>query len=300
MGYIISIYLDRRFKFPKMENFTAKNPHDFSNPNYINFLKNTLKENGVICIPNLNLEPIDLEKILKLFGEPIHLPKALKFSGELDSTNYVIQVTNLDRKTGNVIPNHSAAEYWHSDGNFWFGDKRYVFNFLHSKIRPKIGGKTGFINSVAAYNSLSEELKFICQNIKIRVDPAKINDFKQSLDAEDPEVMGKFPTVYHDFVTEHKFSGKTCLYLSSHSSADFMWKDEELGRNDERFSKIDLVELKEEMWRHVEKPEFRYEHDYKEGDLLIWDNVLTMHRSMGGYGMNARKLYRGQSWITEF
>jgi taurine dioxygenase len=36
--------------------------------------------------------------------------------------------------------------------------------------------------------------------------------------------------------------------------------------------------LLDELWTFVERPEFSWEHVWRVGDLVMWDNRCTMHR----------------------
>jgi len=36
--------------------------------------------------------------------------------------------------------------------------------------------------------------------------------------------------------------------------------------------------LLDELWSHVVKPEFTWAHSWRKGDLVMWDNRVTMHR----------------------
>jgi taurine dioxygenase len=36
--------------------------------------------------------------------------------------------------------------------------------------------------------------------------------------------------------------------------------------------------LLDALWAHIDRPELRYEHKWRVGDLLLWDNRSTMHR----------------------
>jgi alpha-ketoglutarate-dependent 2,4-dichlorophenoxyacetate dioxygenase len=37
--------------------------------------------------------------------------------------------------------------------------------------------------------------------------------------------------------------------------------------------------LLKELLAHAERPEFRYRHEWREGDLVIWDNRAVLHRA---------------------
>jgi taurine dioxygenase len=36
--------------------------------------------------------------------------------------------------------------------------------------------------------------------------------------------------------------------------------------------------LLDELWQFADKPQFAYQHHWRVGDLVLWDNRSTMHR----------------------
>ncbi len=75
------------------------------------------------------------------------------------------------------------------------------------------------------------------------------------------------PPAYHKLVHTHPGSGRKALYLASHASHIVGWPVE-LGR--------DLLKM---LMRFATQPQFVYRHTWKLGDLLMWDNLATMHRA---------------------
>jgi alpha-ketoglutarate-dependent 2,4-dichlorophenoxyacetate dioxygenase len=75
------------------------------------------------------------------------------------------------------------------------------------------------------------------------------------------------PPARHSLVHVHAPSGRMALYLASHVSAIVGWEVEE-GRA-----------LVRELMEFATRPEFVYSHVWARGDVLIWDNLCTMHRA---------------------
>jgi alpha-ketoglutarate-dependent 2,4-dichlorophenoxyacetate dioxygenase len=63
-------------------------------------------------------------------------------------------------------------------------------------------------------------------------------------------------------------TGRKSLYLASHASRIEGWPIP-----DGRLLLRDLTE-------HATKRDFVYRHEWRVGDLVIWDNLATMHRAM--------------------
>ena len=66
----------------------------------------------------------------------------------------------------------------------------------------------------------------------------------------------------------HVRGGRKALYLASHAYAICGWPEDE------------ARDLLDELRAFATRPEFVYAHDWRIGDVLIWDNLSTMHRAM--------------------
>ncbi|MGH7400040.1 MAG: TauD/TfdA dioxygenase family protein, partial [Candidatus Rokuibacteriota bacterium] len=71
----------------------------------------------------------------------------------------------------------------------------------------------------------------------------------------------------HPLVRTIPRSKRRSLYVASHASRIIDWPVPE-----GRLLLRDLVE-------HATRPEFVYRHQWRVGDLVIWDNRATMHRA---------------------
>jgi taurine dioxygenase len=77
----------------------------------------------------------------------------------------------------------------------------------------------------------------------------------------------KAPGAWHPAVCRHPLSGEAILYLGRRRNSYV-----------EGLSPADSEALLEELWAHAGRPEHLYEHKWRVGDLVLWDNRSTMHR----------------------
>ena len=71
----------------------------------------------------------------------------------------------------------------------------------------------------------------------------------------------------HPLLCTHPESGRRLLYLGRRRNAYLMG--------------LPLAEseaLLDELWTYTEQPELAWEHVWRVGDLVLWDNRCTMHR----------------------
>ena len=153
---------------------------------------------------------------------------------------------------------------WHSDSSFKTTPARYSLLNAHST--PSTGGNTEFAYMPAAYDALDDDMKaqvegLICEHSQL-YSRGKIG-FTDFTDEE----RERFAPVRQVLVRHHPETGRKSLYLSSHAGSIVGWPVPEAG--------IFLQDLVE----HATQRQFVYAHEWRVGDLVIWDNRQTMHRA---------------------
>ena len=89
--------------------------------------------------------------------------------------------------------------------------------------------------------------------------------------------------VEHAVVRSHPRTRRKCLYVSQGCTSHIC------GMNDG-----DSASLLEQLYRHLERPDFHYRHQWQVGDLVLWDNASTLYRTADDYADKRRLLYRTQ------
>jgi alpha-ketoglutarate-dependent 2,4-dichlorophenoxyacetate dioxygenase len=220
--------------------------------------------------------------VLLFRGQPLDDDTQIAFSlrfGNLEVTRSMnpaagtpfARQSNLDIKTGEVIPPDDrrmiyqlANMLWHSDSSF--KPVPSLCSLLSGRIVPPEGGATEFASTRAAYPSLPEALRR-------RVETAvAVHDFSWSRDQVRPgfftaEERAVYPPVRHRLVRANPVNGRRALFLGAHASHVEGMPLEE-GRA-----------LLKALLDHVTQPRFRYRHDWREGDLVVWDNRCVLHRA---------------------
>ncbi len=242
-------------------------------------IRKAVPYHGVICIKNQELNEDDLVLFTKKLGIPVLLPEALRFNNTKKEYPELARVSNI-LPDGTLIKSHKAAEYWHSDGDFWQPGQNYIFNLLYSQVVPAVGGETGFADLRMAYESLSSELKERIEDLEVIVCCDEIPDFK------DTKPEDRQPDAYHRIKHVHAETQMTGLYIG-HTLAKI--KD---------LPQAESEEIIRQLVKEIERPANQYMHKWSAGDVLIWDNTSVMHRSMGGYGDSPRLLFRTQAFMS--
>ncbi|MEM7748447.1 MAG: TauD/TfdA family dioxygenase [Pseudomonadota bacterium] len=192
---------------------------------------------------------------------------------ELDGRPEIYEATNLDKNNDLMVDDNPVLainrgnQKWHSDSSF----KKVPANasMLHAYIVPgeNDGGETEFANMVAAYDALDDATKERCEG-KIC-----LHDFYWSRrDIQEraftQEERDSIPPVRHPLIRVHPETGRKAIYVGSHAR-EIEGMDFDEGR-----------ELIERLIEHGTRPEFTYQHKWRVGDLVLWDNRTSLHRGM--------------------
>lgn len=147
---------------------------------------------------------------------------------------------------------------------------------MYGEIIPQVGGETAFANCQKAYLTLNTDLRKLLEGKKIIVDPKRIPNFY---------VKDTTKAAEHDIIATHNESHKKSLYASGPIEVITIKNQ----TDDQSRS------LMKKIHAHILKENNIYIHKWKKGDLLIWDNLTMLHRSLGNYGDQPRLLYRTQA-----
>jgi alpha-ketoglutarate-dependent 2,4-dichlorophenoxyacetate dioxygenase len=164
-----------------------------------------------------------------------------------------------DRRRYFNLGNH----LWHSDSSFRAIPAKY--SLLSARSIPTAGGNTEFADMRAAYDALDEATKaevadMICEHSQI------YSRGKLGFTFDDEEIELMKP-VRQSMVRVHPVSGRKSLYLSSHAG-------HVVGRPipEGRLFLLNLSEFATDR-------RFVYAHEWRQYDLVMWDNRQVMHRA---------------------
>jgi alpha-ketoglutarate-dependent 2,4-dichlorophenoxyacetate dioxygenase len=156
---------------------------------------------------------------------------------------------------------------WHTDASYM--PVPVVLGMLHAVAVPPPsalgGGETEFADMRAAYDALPEKMQGEIDGLIVEHDifwsrgQIGFTEFQ-------PGDRKKYPPSPQRLVRRHPGSQRKTLYLSAHGSHIVGWPVAE-GRL-----------LLWDLTAHATQSRFIYSHDWKVGDLVIWDNRCTMHR----------------------
>ena len=222
-------------------------------------------QHPVLVFRDQRLGAADLMRFGGHFGAPQpHILKHYRHP-EFDAVSYI---TNVGAD-GTIDPaGNDRATAWHTDETY--NEKLPRMAMLHALEVPTARGGTMFADMRAAFDALPDTMK-------VRIDgltgthrwiagPARAWTLYRQTEAE----AKAHPERYHPAVLTHPISGRKILFVNPSHSTGFVGIDPDEGER-----------LVGELCDFAVQDRFTYYHSWRVGDLLMWDELATMHRGAG-------------------
>ncbi|MEA3157794.1 MAG: alpha-ketoglutarate-dependent 2,4-dichlorophenoxyacetate dioxygenase [Betaproteobacteria bacterium] len=220
------------------------------------------------------------------FG-PLEVAKAASLG---EGTPYSI-LTNLDRATGELVPaGHKedlrarANQLWHTDS--CFKSPPALASVLSARITPSSGGETEFASTRRAWERLPSSLRSRLEHA------CAWHDYAHSRAKVAPHLASErekstLPAVSWRLRWRNPANGYSALYLASHTYAiDGMTKDAAAG-------------LLADLIAFATAPGHTYQHRWRDGDVIMWDNRAVLHRGRPWPNDQARHMVRTTVTATD-
>jgi len=184
---------------------------------------------------------------------------------------------NLD---GDITQDPAAIEYrkgdrlWHTDSAYMEKRTSYSMLLAHAVPPAGVGGETWFADTRSAYDDLSPEIKDLIED-KVGLNSLWWSRKKAGADIDEADIDAR-PKARHPLVHVHKGSGRKALFIAAHTM-DIEGMDKAEGRA-----------LLQQLIEHATQPQYVFNVKWNVGDMVIWDNLCTMHRG-GEYDFTAFK-----------
>jgi len=253
-----------------------------------------LGKHGVLRFPKQQLTPKQLRDFSAQLGE-LEINVA---SGPYQAPGVpeVMALSNIV-ENGKPIGLADAGQGWHTDmsysSNIAFANVLYGIKI--PKRDGRVLGATQFANMHAAYEGLPRELK------RQLADKTVLHDFEKFWEMMRREKGSKRPPlteaqrkakppVSHPIFLEHPITRKRVLY----ANPGYSIRINELPQKESD-------EILEFLFEHQLKPEYLYTSEWQERDVLVWEDIGTIHNAVADYGPNEhRHVLRCQVMATRF
>jgi alpha-ketoglutarate-dependent 2,4-dichlorophenoxyacetate dioxygenase len=248
---------------------------------------------SVVVFHDQRLTDSQLRDFAEAFG-PLEIGRgALQGGRRRLAIPQIGDISNLDED--NQVRGREDRRRLDSLGNrLWHTDASYmpvpvVLGMLHAVAVPPPsalgGGETEFADMRAAYDALPEATRAEIDDLVVEHDIFWSRG-QIGFTAFQPGEREKYPPSPQRLVRRHPGSGRKTLYLSAHASHIVGWPIAE--------GRLLLVDLN----THATQRQFVYSHQWRVGDLVIWDNRCTMHRGRPHDESQPRDLRRATTLDT--
>lgn len=218
----------------------------------------------VLAIKGQRLAPEQYLAFARRFGRPEpHVIDQFHYPGHPD----ILILSNVKRD-GKPTGLADAGSYFHTDYSYLAVPARVTM--LYSIEVPRRGGNTLFANMYAAYDDLPAATKRRIADLVVLHHYGNRDDLdERSRTAASPlsdDQKRKVAWVRHPLVRTHYGTGRKALYAVSGSSFEI-----------EGMPRAEGVALLDELKAHALQDKYRFSYAYDVGDVVLWDDLSTLH-----------------------
>jgi taurine dioxygenase len=244
-----------------------------------------LGQYGVLRFPGQTLDPARQMAFSARFGSlEINVAGTFQEPGLPE----IMILSNMRDANGRPIGARDAGQDWHTDMSY--SETIAFANVLYALKVPRRDGQplggTEFANMHAAYDGLPDDLKSRLDGMTVLHDFNKFWDMMLKRPGTwrkplTPEQRAKKPPVSHPIFLTHPITGHKVLY----ANPGYAIRINELPERESD-------EILDFLFERQLRAEYRYLHRWSEDDLLLWDDIGTLHNAHADYGPDEHRLIK--------
>ncbi|NQW82162.1 MAG: TauD/TfdA family dioxygenase [Polaromonas sp.] len=237
-------------------------------------LEQALGKYGVLSYPKQTLTSLQLKQFSERFGQlevnvanmyqDVGLPEVMILSNKVEN--------------GKPLGLSDAGQDWHTDMSYSkmiaFTNVLYGIEIPHRDGEPL--GNTEFCNMHAAYDDLPEALKTQLDGMSITHNFEKFWEKMRLEKGQRPPLTdaqrAAKPPVSHPIFMTHPITGNKVLY----ANPGYSMRINELPKDESD-------EILAFLFKHQLQTKYQYQHRWSVGDVLMWDNMGTLHNAIPDY-----------------
>ena len=184
----------------------------------------------------------------------------------------IMLVSNI-QENGRNIGHADAGRVWHTDMSYTQRPPRATMLYaLEVPVKDGVAlGDTLFSSAADAFDALPREKQKSIAGLRA-VHQVAGRRMRTGTGQEDQALRYRQPAVVHPVVRTHPNTGRKCLYVSKGECEGI-----------EGMPKQEALALIDELAEHTIQPRFQHVHNWRVGDLLMWDNCSVQHLASFNY-----------------
>jgi len=167
-----------------------------------------------------------------------------------------------------------GAEGFHTDGSY---DRiPFMATQLYAVAIPSRGGDTFFFSGYHLYREIPERLR---QYLDGKYAAYKYGGQRQANELLNEEDRNAAP-VRHAIIQQHSETGRKLVYFDPNKVLRI-----------EGVSAAESDDVMRELSAYYKEPSALYRHQWKKGDIVIWDNRCSYHKAAGDYPPEEERIH---------
>jgi taurine dioxygenase len=222
-------------------------------------------DHQVLLFRDLQLTDDDLVAVSRRFGDLDEAPVQETGRRFVEGHPEIYVISNVVQDGMAIGSLGSGEAVWHTDMSYLPDPPKA--SALYALEVPPCGGDTSFCSMYAAWEALPAPLQRRVEPLRVKHDGTYNSGgyLREGVTPTgDPRTS---PGTFHPLVYSHPETGRRALYLGRRRNAYI-----------EGFSLDDSNALLDEIWAHATCESLTWRHQWRAGDLVLWDNRCTMHR----------------------
>jgi taurine dioxygenase len=219
----------------------------------------------VLLFRGQDLSDDDLAAFSRRFGALDAAPPNETGQTHADGHPEVLILSNVVENGRPIGALGNAEAIWHSDMSY--ADAPPKGSVLYALEVPERGGDAGFCNMYKAFDDLPPALAARIEIAAIKHDSSTNSGGFLRQGAAPVTDVSACPGAVHPIVRTHPESGRKALFLGRRRHAYVMG-----------LPVAESEALLDELWAHATQEKFSWHHQWRAGDVLMWDNRCALHR----------------------
>ena len=222
-------------------------------------------EHQVLLVRDQRLTDEDLVAFSRRFGDLDEAPVQETGQRFVEGHPEIYVVSNVVQDGVAIGSLGSGEAVWHTDMSYLPDPPKA--SVLYALEVPASGGDTSFCSMYAAWDELPDRLRRRVEGLRVKHDGTYNSGgyVRQGVTpTADPRTS---PGTLHPLVYVHPETGRRALYLGRRRNAYIDGSPLD-----------DSDALLDEIWSFATREPLTWRHQWRIGDLVLWDNRCTMHR----------------------
>ncbi len=231
----------------------------------------------LLCFRGDVLTPEDFARVARCFGEPqLQLYRSQRVEDVPEVSMLESTYKSAEDKPDDLTLVRLSG--WHTDDSYFAQPAKATI--LQVLSQPSSGGETRFCNTRRAYEDLDDEMKRRLDGLQAVHSYDTVRAPGRAPERTEVEKR-ETPDVVHPLVRTHEETGRKAIYFNPNRTDHVVGMD--------RKSSDELLDW---LYAHITQPKYRYDHAWRPGDILLWDNRCLIHSVNTDFPVGERRLHQ--------